>query len=632
MKEKTKPEKERAKSKLNFKQLGLKVGLEIHQQLDTKYKLFCKSATAMDEKTPVENIQRRLHAVAGELGKFDTATQFESLRDRTFTYQAFAQENCLVEADEEPPHELNIDALNLALQIALLFNCKIPDELHVMRKTVTDGSNTSGFQRTILVGMDGHLKYKGRKIPITYINLEEDAAAIVGEEDGNVTYRLNRLGVPLVEIGTGLLEGFAPDEIEDIAFQIGMICRSTSVKRGIGTIRQDVNVSIRGGLRTEIKGVQELNLLSKVVDNEVRRQIAMIEIRNSLKRRGVKRVVAKPEDVTLLLRATKSKVLKGMIESHMTIFGMKLSGFAGMLKREISPGRTLGKDLADFVSLFGLRGIIHSDEDLQKYNSIEDFEKLRQHFNARSEDAIVLLAEYKSSSEAAMQLVDRLNQIVIGMEKETRTVNEDGTTRFARPLPGAARLYPETDVIPIPISRESIEKIRKQLPEPWYKKFERFKSQYKLSEDLARQMMESEKLHLFERIVKKTRANPTVVANTFVSTLKDLERRERVELHRISESHYFEIFGALAKRKILKEALPELFKYFAEKPGETVTSAIDELDLSPVRVADISRMAKELLEQTPNITYEKAVGLIMSKVRGRADPQVVLKTVKKYFR
>jgi len=624
--------KTKQKPKLNFKLLGLRTGLEIHQQLDTKYKLFCKSTTQMSEKDAVEVVKRKLHSVAGELGTFDAATQFESTRQRLSNYQVFEKENCLVETDEEPPHELNLDALRIALQIALLLNCEIPDELHVMRKTVTDGSNTSGFQRTILIGMNGFLKYMGKKIPITYINLEEDAAAIVGEEEDTATFRLNRLGVPLVEIGTGILEDYTPEEIEDIAFQIGMICRSTSVKRGIGTIRQDVNVSIRGGVRSEIKGVQELGLLSKIVENEAQRQVAMIEIRNSLKRRGVKKVGAEPQDVTLLLRSTKSKILKGMIDNHLTIYGMKISGFGGMLKREISPARTLGKDLAEFVSIFGLKGIIHSDEDVTKYNATEDFEKLRQHFAARSEDAIILLGEYKTNGSVAEQIVRRMNQIVVGLEKETRAANDDGTSRFMRPLPGSARLYPETDVLPMPLSKDFLEKLKKELPEPWAKKFEKFKSKYRLSEDLARQMMQSENFNFFERIVTQTKADPTIVANTFISTLKDLERREKIELSRISEKHYFDIFNALAEGKILKEALPELFKYFAAKPGETVASAIEELSLSPISASDLNKMIKELLEQSQNLTYEKAVGLIMSKVRGRIDAQVVMDTVKKYFK
>jgi len=624
--------KGKEKEKLNFKKLGLKAGLEIHQQLDTKYKLFCKSATQMIEKEPVEFVKRKQHAVAGELGKFDVATQFETMRGRTFTYQVFSRENCLVETDEEPPHELNLEALNIAMQIAMLLNCEIPNELHVMRKTVTDGSNTSGFQRTILIGLNGFLKYKGKKIPITYINLEEDAAAIVGEEGGSAVYRLNRLGVPLVEIGTGLLEGYTPEEIEDIAFQIGMVCRSTSVKRGIGTIRQDVNVSIRGGMRSEIKGVQELNLLAKIVENEVYRQMSLIDLRNSLKRRGVKKVGAHPEDVTLILRDTKSKVFRGMIDGGLTIFAFKLSGFGGMLKREVSPGKTFGKELAEYVGIFGLRGIIHSDEDLSKYNAVADFEKLRQHFSAHSDDAIILVGENNNKGTVSENLVRRINEIVSGVEKETRTANEDGTTRFIRPLPGSARLYPETDIIPMSLSKEFLEKIKKTLPEPWFRKFEKFKSKYKLSEDLARQMMESDKLNLFERIVSETKAEPTIVANTFISTLKDLERREKVELHRISEKHYFDIFEALAKKRILKEALPELFKYFAEKPGDTITNAITELNLAPISASELNKMIKELAEQTPEMQYEKAVGIIMSKVRGRIDAQEVMKAVKKFFK
>ena len=234
--------------KINFKKLGLKAGLEIHQQLGTSHKLFCNSSAAMKEKDVTGIIKRKQYPVASELGEMDVATMHEFLRDRTFYYQTFPHETCLIELDEEPPRGINKEALNTSIEIALMLNCEIPNEIHVMRKTITDGSNTSAFQRTMIVGMNGFLRYKGRKIPIDYINLEEDAAAIVGEEKGNVTYRLNRLGIPLVEVGTGVMTEFTPEEIQDIAFNIGMIFRSTGkVKRGIGTIRQDVNISIKGG-------------------------------------------------------------------------------------------------------------------------------------------------------------------------------------------------------------------------------------------------------------------------------------------------------------------------------------------------------------------------------------------------
>lgn len=481
--------------KIDYKKLKLRCGLEIHQQLDTVSKLFCDCSTAMKEREPVEIIRRKQHPVASELGEVDIAAQYEFFRNRNFHYQVFRNETCLVELDEEPPHPLNLEALNIALQVAMLLNCEIPNEIHTMRKTVIDGSNTSGFQRTAVVGLNGYMNYKGKRIEITHVSLEEDAAAIVKEEGENVTYRLNRLGVPLVEISTGILEGYTSQEIQDIAFNIGMICRSTEkVKRGIGTIRQDVNISIRGGKRVEMKGVQDLGLLAKVVELEVKRQLSLPKV-----------------------------------------------------------------------------------------------------------------------------------------EEETRTVNEDGTTKYTRPLPGSARMYPETDIWPIVVKIELIEKLKKELPEPWMKKLVRFQSKYKLSEDLAKQIIRSEHLEFFEKIVDKTKAPGSIVANTFISTIKDLEKREKVELKRLREEHYIDLFENIAKGRIVKEAIPEIIKFLSEKPGETATSAIKELNLEPIGMMDLRKIIEEVLAK-PGLIYDKAVGLVMSKVRGRIEAEVVMQQVKKMMK
>ncbi|MEM5807851.1 MAG: Glu-tRNA(Gln) amidotransferase subunit GatE [Candidatus Aenigmatarchaeota archaeon] len=480
--------------KINYSALRLKVGLELHQQLDTKYKLFCNCSTQMKEKIPIMIITRKLHPVASELGTVDIAAQFEYLRNRTFHYQVFNNESCQVELDEEPPHELNKEALDTALQIALLLNCDIPNEIHVMRKTVIDGSNTSGFQRTVIIGMNGHINYKGKRILITQVTLEEDAAAIVSEENGKVIYRLNRLGIPLVEIDTGILEGYTPEEIQEIAYLIGIMARSTSkTKHGIGSIRQDVNISIRNGPRVEIKGVQELGLLSKVIELEVQRQ---------------------------------------------------------------------------------------------------------------------------------------LNEKV---KEETRAANLDGTTRFLRPLPGASRMYPETDIPPIVITKDYIENLKKNLPEPWTKKLERFKTKFKLSDDLAKEILGSEYLNLFERIVSTKKVEPSIVASTFVSIIKDLERREKVEVNRISENRFIELFDYLQDKKIVKEAIPEIIKYLAAYPQNGVGDALKELDLKPLTPAEVREIAKEIVEQ-PNITFEKAYGIVMSKVRGKIDAQEVMKIVKQMMK
>ncbi|MEM7821972.1 MAG: Glu-tRNA(Gln) amidotransferase subunit GatE [Candidatus Aenigmatarchaeota archaeon] len=619
--------------KINYKKIGLKVGLEIHQQLDTKEKLFCGCSTAMQEREPVAIIMRKQHPVASELGEIDIAAQHEYLRDRTFYYQVFKNESCLVELDEEPPHEINPEALNVALQVALLLNCQIPEEIEVMRKTVIDGSNPTGFQRTMIIGMNGFLKYKGKKIEIRSISLEEDAAAIVAEEKGKVTYRLNRLGIPLVEISTGIIQGFSPEEIEDIAYQIGMICRSTGkTKRGIGTIRQDLNISIKGCERTEIKGVQELGLLSKVIENEVRRQLSLLSIKAELRKKGVKKINFKPVDVSNFLKDSNCRILRAIVETGGKVFALRLPNFGGYLKREIFPGKTLGKELAEFVQIFGLEGIIHSDEDLAKYKVEADFKKIREFLKAKEEDAIILVGEPKTEGKVSEELLKKINRILeVGSEKETRAADEQGITRFTRPLPGAARLYPETDVKPVLLTKEFLEKLRKELPEPWTKKYERFKKQYKLSDELAKPLLESKYFELFEEILKKHKVAPAIVANTFVNTLKDLHRREKVEVERITEKHFFELFEALEKKEIVKEAIPEILKYLASYPGESVENVIRELNLRPISLNELKKIVEEVLTQ-PGLSYEKAIGIVMSQVRGRIEAQTVMETVKKLMK
>lgn len=497
--------------KINYRKLKMKAGLEIHQQLDTQHKLFCNCSTAMQEKEPVMNLFRKQHPVASELGMVDIAAQYEYLRDRTFNYQIFKGETCLVEMDEEPPHGLNREALHLAIEVALLLNCEIPSEINVMRKTVTDGSNTSAFQRTMIIGRDGWLKYGSKKIEISQVALEEDAAAIVGgggnggngekeakeTADNEATYRLNRLGVPLVEISTGILDGYTPEQVQEIAFMIGIICRSTrKVKHGIGSIRQDVNVSIRNGPRVEVKGVQELGLLAKVVEKEVGRQLE-------------------------LLKAGKK------------------------------------------------------------------------------------------------------------VEHETRAANVDGSTRFTRPLPGAARMYPETDVLPVAIDEKWVKEVESKLPESWTNKLERFKSKMKLPSELAIQIIGSDYLDVFEKIMKKyPKLNASVVVSVFTSTLKELSRR-KIDIKKLEERHLLSIFAALARKKIVKEAMPDLLMNFVNNPNESLEDAARRLNLTILRPTELKKVLTQLVADSPDTPKEKLYGIAMGRVRGRADPQEVLKLMKR---
>lgn len=265
---------------LDYKKLGFKCGIEIHQQLDTG-KLFCRCPSIVHDSNPDISVMRKLRASAGETGDIDAAAKYEHEKDRYIIYEGCSTSSCLVELDEEPPHEIEKEALNISLKIAKMLNCNAIEFVQFMRKTVIDGSNTSGFQRTALIATEGSIKTSKGDIGIQTVCLEEEAAKKIEENKGFIKFRLDRLGVPLVEIAT---EPIAkdPEHVKEIAQEIGKILRSTNVKRGIGTIRQDINISIKGHPRVEIKGFQDLKSIPKVVENEVKRQISNLQKKKNL--------------------------------------------------------------------------------------------------------------------------------------------------------------------------------------------------------------------------------------------------------------------------------------------------------------------------------------------------------------
>jgi len=274
----------------DYSKIGFKCGLEIHQQLDAGTKLFCNCPSVLRTDAPDFEIKRRLHAIAGESGEVDVAAKYQASLDKEFVYQGYKDTTCLVELDEEPPHEINREALKIALQIALLLNCTIQPITQIMRKTVIDGSNTSGFQRTIMIARDGYVESTNGRVGIDALFLEEDACrpASGGEDETSISkvYKLDRLGIPMIEIATAP-DIKTPEQAKEVALHIGDILRSCSVKRGIGTIRQDVNMSIRGGNRVEIKGMQDMKIFIDVIKNEIERQKKLgkevkPEVRNAL--------------------------------------------------------------------------------------------------------------------------------------------------------------------------------------------------------------------------------------------------------------------------------------------------------------------------------------------------------------
>jgi len=463
--------------KLNYEALGFKAGLEVHQQLDTR-KLFCNCPSFLRQDEPDFVVKRKLHVVAGESGEVDIAAMHEAEKERTFLYEGY-DTTCLVELDEEPPHELNKDALKVALQIAVFLNTKIFPITQIMRKTVVNGSNTSGFQRSILIARDGWIVTKSGRVGIESICLEEDAAREISKEENKVLFRLDRLGIPLVEIAT------APDmknaeHVKEVALYIGKVLRNCKVKRGIGTIRQDINVSIKGGNRVEIKGFQEPSMMTKTIDNEINRQLTLLK---------------------------------------------------------------MGKYIF----------------------------------------------------------------------KEVRNALPNGDTEFLRPLPGAARMYPETDLPLLKISRDLINEVKKNMPqlrEDAEKEFEKIG----LSNEMIQLLFKQNKIEEFKELLKILN-EPNLIAKILLIFPKELASHEKKTIKEIekilNKDVVIFVVEKLRDRKISKEHLKSILEKIVR--GEEIEKAIA---IKKHDADALEEKVMKIIKSQPGLSENAYMGLVMKQFKG----------------
>lgn len=596
--------------------------------------MFCDCPTILSTAPPTLIVERRLRPTQSELGQIDPAVLFEFHKGRTIKYEADPETTDLVELDEEPPHRLNEEAINVALTITALFNARPMDEIHVMRKVVIDGSNTTGFQRTAIISLNGRLQVDGTEIPIQQITLEEDSGRKTGESKNSVTFRLDRLGVPLIEVSTGA-DINHPEQASRVAFAIGKMLRATrNVKRGLGSIRQDLNVSIKNGALIEIKGVQDLELVANVIELEVQRQTILLQIRDELRGLGLKPVDFTDNfvDLTAQLSSSQSKVIQSAVKNGGLVLGTRLSGFKGLLKRELMPGVRLGTELAKRAVFWGrVGGIFHSDE-LPGYGITEgEVDAIYKRLECSPADAFVLIADSKENAVDGLKaVVERAREALAGVPEETRTANPDGTTQYMRPRPGAARMYPETDVPPVPISSERIKSIADNLPRMPEELAKELGSKYEIGPKLASQLVNSDYLGTFEEIVTSARGvSPSFVAVVLTESLRSLVR-EQVQVENVKDSHLKDVFDLVAEGKTAKESILEVLKWLSSHPEASAEDALRELKLRMLTNDELVGIISRALETNRSLVNEngtKALGkmmnLVMGEVRGRADPKLV---------
>jgi len=623
-------------SELKIDDIGLKVGLEIHQQLSTNKKLFCNCFPAeTDEFT--SKFSRKLRASKSELGEYDPAALFESTKSKTMVYYTNPGSSCLVERDEEPPHELDSDAKNIAVLISCALNSNIFGEIYPMRKIVIDGSNTSGFQRTLLVSQGGYIEVNGKKVGVQSICLEEDAAKLLKDKENVREFSLDRLGIPLVEVALEPVSS-SPSEIRKIALTLGRLLRTTrKVTRGLGSIRQDVNVSVNNSGVVEVKGVQQLDQLEKVVEYEAKRQHGLLKIAQKIKQKQLVKISRQNDvyDVINLLKSCKSKIIQKAINDGASIHAIKIKNFAGMLSYSPYEGIRLGKELGQLVRFFGIGGIFHLDE-LPNYGIEKlDIEKIKEQLSISQNDSFIIIAGKDSKIDFAIDsIINRIEDAKSGVPAETRLATQSGETVFLRPRPGASRMYPETDIFPVKVTKEEIEFAKKNIPKSWHESLADLQKNYQLNPQLAEQIFDSNYLDLFEKICSDKLNSPNFVASVLCSTITNLER-QGLDSTLLKTEEILKSFDLLIKEKITKESMEIIFEKIMAGEASSVEEAIQKGKVGMIDDKELEKICETIIKENQSIidgqglhSIGALMGLTMKMVRGKASGEKVNQLLK----
>ena len=497
-----------------------------------------------------------------------------------------------------------------------------------MRKTVIDGSNTTGFKRTMLVSQGGNLKVNGKNIGVQAICLEEDAAKLLKDEQNERNYSLDRLGVPLVEIA---LEPVStkPSEVKEIALTLGRLLRATRmVKRGIGSIRQDVNISVMNSGVVEVKGVQQLDQLEKIIGYEAKRQHGLILIGEKLEKLSITKEDV--FDVTEIFKDCESKIIQTAVKSNAKIKAIRVRNFSGMFGFEPYPGIRLGKEIGQLVRFFGVGGVFHSDE-LPNYGiNDSDIDRVRKYLELVNVDGFLLIAGEDSKLDYAVNsIIKRIQDAVNGVPAETRAATQDGETVFLRPRPGASRMYPETDIPSISVMPEEVKLAMENIPKSWDESISEIQQNYNLTPQLSEQIFDSEYMELFEKICENKKNSPNFVASILCSTITNLERNG-LDAMLLKPEHIIESFELLASGKIPKESLEIIFESIMSGKSRNVSTAMQSTDVSSMGEDELNEILDKIIQNNIDLVKklgENAIttimGIAMKEVRGKASGKMV---------
>lgn len=585
----------------DYARMGFRCGLEIHQQLDTKNKLFCHCPVGLTNREPDMRIMRHMRPTLSELGEYDRTALMEFKTRKQVIYELFSDRTCTYEMDDTPPFPLNRDALAIAIEIALLLNCKLVDEVHVTRKQYLDGSIPTGFQRTAMVGVDGWIPYKGRKIGIAALTLEEDSCREMSDEGHTITWKTDRLGTCLVECITKP-DILSPAEVPEVNRLLGDLMRATGkVRRGIGSVRQDVNVSINGGTRVEIKGVSKLGWERALTHIEAMRQKTLIELSENLRGKGLDgdSIFMSEADISDIARSSSSALLRDAVSAGGVVRALSFRDCKGVFNTQVQPGVTFAEEVSGRIRVVACidsnPNVLHSDEPGVTGLLNREWEAVKSALGAEEKDLkVILFGNVQDVETAVGEVKDRMVEAIEGVPTETRQPYPNGTTGFERILPGPDRMYPDTDTPPARVTRELVESVAAALPERPWEREERYR-ELGLADSVAYTLSRAESRHMFDLAIKKTDIEPRIAAHVLI-------RLETVlgvckPFSKLAGEHWIAIFTALANGEISRDAVPDLVRTLTADDELSVAKVIEDLDLSIIKEDSLAGVLERLIDE-----------------------------------
>ncbi len=634
---------------LDYDEVGLKVGLEVHQQLLTEQKLFCKCPAGLYTRNHDGSVLRHMRPTLSELGEYDGTALMEFKTKKNIIYLLNKDNTCTYEMDDTPPFLVNQNALDVAIEQCLMLDCDIIDEVHIARKQYLDGSIPTGFQRTAIVGVGGKIPFRGREISITQVSVEEDSCREVSDKGHLVIWRTDRLGMPLIETVTGP-ELKTPEEVEEAILLVGRVCRSTRhVRVGMGASRQDVNVSVAGGRRVEIKGVPFAWWAPRLVHGEAWRQVNLLRLRDELHKRGFNT----PADLKIdsvditdffadgVLPFLREERWRRFLEKNeyrdgfelgkgdFSVRAIRLQNLYGTLNWPTQPELTFSDELRGRIRVIsGLDQppiLIHSEKWPDYDGSPRELKALRKYLGVRESDSfLVVWGPAEDAIQAVEEVRLRYADALDGVPNETRQPLPDGSTDFERILPGPDRMYPDTDSPPTKVTRERVDDLESALPAtPWER--EALYSKVGVPQPVIFYLIRRGGAHLVDLVVREAGADLRQACFFFGEKIKGL-RRKGVDVDSIGEERWIEFFQAVVRNPVLFDNWVAIVRAFAGDPGTPIDLSVAPTDWAQ-SLTSMQNGFRERKRHKPEKRLQFALGRALETLRGYVAVQDVRKAL-----